>query len=128
MAVSVPARRTLAALALLSAVAACEAVAPGAPSPAPEAAPEAALPAPDCAALVVIEAEDTAQGYAREAAWIEARAPGAVILSRSPERCGETPVNRVTYEAGGARGVVLFDTSSFFGKVKGDDLDDLLDG
>lgn len=118
-------RRYLGALALL---AGCQALPPqGVPAGAP-AAPPGVQSQADCARLVPIFARDTAQGLAREVAWLAENRPAATILGRREERCGETPVHRVTYIEDGVHGVVMFDVSSYFGRVDGDDLDDLLDG
>ena len=115
---------TITALGLAS----CEAVParPGGTAPPPVA--EAPAPLSDCASLVPIFAEDTAQGLAREAACLDANRPGAAFVSRSQDRCGDTPVHRVAYVADGVAGVVVFDITSYYGRVDGDDLNDLLDG
>ena len=116
-------RRLIPALLVLTA---CEAMPTAAPRPAPPRAPVAE--APDCSGLVYIWATDSGQGLARETAWLAENRPGYALVSRTAERCGETPVHRVAYVQDGVAGVVLFDASSYFGRVDGDDLDDLLDG
>ena len=82
----------------------------------------------DCGTLVPIEAEDMATGAAQERRWLEENHPGAVIVNQSFERCSGVPVERVVFVADGVQQVVVFDISSFFGKVEGDDLDSLLAG
>ena len=94
----------------------------------PAAAPTQQGRTADCADLVYIWATDDAQGLAREAAWLAENRPGSALVSRTVERCGETPVHRVAFLHDGVADVVLFDISSYFGRVDGDDLDDLLDG
>ena len=109
-------------------LAACEAVPTAAPRPAPPPVSQEAAAAEDCTGLVPIIAEDTAQGLAREAAWLAENRPGYALVSRTEERCGVTPVHRVAYLQDGVAGVVLFDITSFYGRVDGENLDDLLDG
>ena len=117
-------RRLIPALLVL---AACEAVPTAAPRPGPP--PERPSEAQaDCSGLIYIWATDNGQGLAREAAWLAENRPGYALVSRTAERCGGTPVHRVAYVQDGVAGVVLFDASSYFGRVDGDDLDDLLDG
>ena len=111
----------------LGALAACEAVPTTAPRPAPPPAVQGDA-AEDCAGLVPILAEDTAQGLAREAAWLAENRPGAALVSRTEERCGTVPVHRVAYLQDGVAGIVLFDITSFYGRVDGENLDDLLEG
>jgi hypothetical protein len=82
----------------------------------------------DCDSLVPIEAEDVSQGYARELAWLEASFPGAVIVNQSLTDCAGTPADRIVFTVDGETRVVLFDASSFFGKVGGEDLNELLEG
>ena len=108
------------------ALAACEAVPTRAPAPPEDAA---TIPADlGCDALVPIEADDTAEGVARERAWLSANYPGFEVLREQPDDCDGVPVDRVVFVHGGVQHTVLFDTSSFYGRVDGDDLDDLLDG
>ena len=113
----------------LAALAACEAV-PGA-SPGTggdvEAVPAARTDL-GCDALVPIEAEDTAEGVARERAWLAENFPGFEVLNETQDQCGDVPVDRVVFVHEGVQHTVLFDTTSFYGRVDGDDLDDLLDG
>ena len=70
----------------------------------------------------------TASGIAEQDAWIAARYPGARKVRQAVTECGATPVDRITFERNGVEKTVLFDISSFFGKVGKDDLDDLLAG
>ena len=109
-------------------LAACAATQGPAPAPSGPRGPEPSPVLADCSRLVPIYADDTAQGLAREAAWLSENRPGASVVSRTEERCGDTPVHRVAYAADGVPGVVLFDVSSYYGRVRGEDLDDLLDG
>ena len=119
-------RRRLSALLILTA---CEAVPSLGPSPAPplDRAPGANAAA-GCADLVYIYANDAGQGLAREAAWLAENRPGYALVSRTEAFCGDTPIHRVAYVQDGVAGTVLFDTSSYFGRVDGESLDDLLDG
>ncbi len=82
----------------------------------------------DCSSLVKIRGKTTAAGIAEQDAWIAARYPGARKLRQAVTECGATPVDRITFERNGVEKTVLFDISSFFGKVGKDDLDDLLAG
>ena len=112
---------------------ACEAV-PGprpgpfdpAGNPSEEAAP--VVQDMDCGTVVPIQAADTAEGVARERAWLAENFPGAQVLNESQDRCGEIPVDRVVFVHDGVQRTVLFDTTSFYGRVDGENLDDLLDG
>lgn len=112
-----------------AALAACET-----PTVEPEAVPRPPPPVAgplevnDCDSLVPIEAEDTSQGLARELAWLEREYPGARVVNQSLTDCDGMPADRVVFAANGRTRVVLFDASSFFGVVDGDDLDALLDG
>ena len=111
-------------------LAACEGLPGGTPAPRGMDRPEVA-PVPvnlGCDALVRIDADDTAEGVARERAWLAANYPGFEVLREVREQCGETPVDRVVFVHGGVQHTVMFDTSAFYGRVGGDDLDDLLDG
>lgn len=82
----------------------------------------------DCSTLVKIRGTTTAAGVAEQEAWIVDRYPGAVRIRQSVAECGGVPVDRITFARNGIRRTVLFDISSFFGKVGKDDLDDLLAG
>lgn len=81
-----------------------------------------------CDDLIVIEAVDTAEGVARERAWLLETFPGAEVINETQSDCDGTPVDRVVFIQDGVERTVMFDTSSFYGRVDGDDLDDLLDG
>jgi hypothetical protein len=97
---------------------------PSAPrSPEPEPLAEV-----DCGTLIMIEAEDMGAGLATQQRWLEQNFPGATVVNQSFDRCGEVPVERVVFLAEGVERVVVFDISSFYGKVEGEDLDSLLDG
>ena len=121
-------RRTAGLMVFL--LAACEGMPGGTPAPRGMDRPEAA-PVPvnlGCDALVVIEADDTAEGVARERAWLAENYPGFEVLNETQDQCGEVPVDRVVFVHEGVQNTILFDTSAFYGRVDGDDLDDLLDG
>lgn len=120
-------KKALAGLAI-SALGACEGMPGGTPAPrGMDRAP--AIPADlGCDALVPIEADDTAEGVARERAWLAANYPGFEVLRESPTDCDGVPADRVVFVHEGVQHTVLFDTSRFYGRVGGDDLDDLLDG
>ncbi|WP_031552145.1 hypothetical protein [Parvularcula oceani] len=93
--------------------------------------PEKAAAAPlrdECRDLIPILAADTPEGVARERAWLEQLFPGAAIVSTTGIDCAGVPADRVVFVQDGVERVVVFDTSSFFGKVEGDDLNELLDG
>ena len=82
-----------------------------------------------CDRLVVIEANDTAAGIAKEDAYIERTYPGARKVRQSLKECGSGKVDVISIQTpDGAMVDIWFDISSFFGKVRGRDLDDLLDG
>ncbi|WOI53846.1 hypothetical protein [Parvularcula sp. LCG005] len=81
-----------------------------------------------CATLVPIAAQTTAGGIAEEQAWLARRYPGAIKLREQVTDCDGRPVDRVTIRHEGKDMTILFDISSYFGKVGEDDLDDLLDG
>ena len=121
-------KRTAGLLVLM--LAACEGLPGGTPAPRGMDRP-LAKPVPvnlGCDALVVIDAADTAEGVARERAWLEENYPGFEVLNETQEQCGEVPVDRVVFVHDGVQNTILFDTSAFYGRVDGDDLDDLLDG
>lgn len=82
-----------------------------------------------CEDLVVITAPDTATGIAQEDAYIDRTFPGSRKIGQTLTDCGAAKVDVITIQtpAGDTR-EVWFDVSSFFGKVGGRDLDDLLDG
>ena len=106
-------------------LAGCEAMPMGAPP-----AQDTRAPAieEDCTGLVAIVARDAAEGLARERAWLQETFPGAQILSETQDSCDGVPVDRVVILHDGLRREVVFDASAFFGKVDGDDLNDLLEG
>ena len=125
-------RKATMAMAGALALAGCEAV-PGGPMPqgggvTGQPAEPGAMANQGCDVLVPILADDTAAGVARERAWLAENFPGYEILNESPGQCGDVPVDRVAFVHDGIQHTVVFDTSSFYGRVDGDDLDDLLDG
>ena len=81
-----------------------------------------------CEALVPIDAADTAEGVARERAWLAENYPGFEVLSEAQDDCDGVPVDRVVFVQDGIQHTVMFDTSAFYGRVDGDDLDVLLEG
>lgn len=82
----------------------------------------------DCGSLVKIYGSNTAAGIAEQDAWISRKYPGARKVRQAVTACGETPVDRITVKRGEDETTILFDISSYFGKVGNADLDDLLDG
>ena len=81
-----------------------------------------------CSNLVRIRADNTAAGVAAQSAWLEKYYPGAEKTRQTVSECGQRPVDKIAFTHNGVDHIVLFDISSYFGKVDGDDLDDLLDG
>lgn len=82
----------------------------------------------NCATLVPVRSTTTAGGIREQDLWISQRYPGAVKISQSLVECGNTPVDVIGFRQNGVDRTVLFDISSFFGRVGTDDLDDMLDG
>ncbi len=81
-----------------------------------------------CDDLVVIEANDTAKGIEMENDYIEKTWPGSRKIGQSLSQCGSGMVDIITIQQpDGTMRDVWFDISSFFGKVRGRDIDDLLD-
>ncbi len=81
-----------------------------------------------CDDLVVIEANDTAKGIEMENDYIEKTWPGSRKIGQSLSQCGSGMVDIITIQQpDGTTRDVWFDISSFFGKVRGRDIDDLLD-
>ena len=124
--------RRLAGVATIAVLAACEGMPGGTPAPrGADRTADAPVRAPanqGCDALVPIEAADTAEGVARERAWLAENYPGAQVLAETKADCDGVPADRVVFLHEGVQNTVLFDTSSFYGRVGGDDLDELLDG
>ncbi|MGV6802525.1 MAG: hypothetical protein ACWA5L_11440 [bacterium] len=89
-------------------------------------APAAIVP---CDSLVPITANDTGRGIALENQWIEQHYPGARKVGQALTNCGRKKVDVITIiTKEGNQQDVYFDITSFFGKVGGENLDDLLDG
>lgn len=86
--------------------------------------------ASDCDTVIPINARNTADGIAREDAYIARNYPGARTIARRRTECnGRTAEVLTLRDSSGRDFNVTFDISSFFGKTSsGDDLDDLLDG
>lgn len=86
--------------------------------------------AEDCDNVIPILADTTANGIAREDAWIAKNHPGATAIARRLTECDGAKAEVITLrDANGLDFNVTFDISSFFGKTSsGDNLDDLLDG
>lgn len=93
-----------------------------------EPAPMPTVTINSCSDLVPIRARNTAEGIVSENKWLERNYPGAERIGATVSDCGSKPVDKITFIHDNKRKIVLFDISSFFGKVQGDDLDDLLDG
>lgn len=124
--------RLVVAAASLLALSACEGLPGGTPVPRgldkPDARPVPVIANQGCDALVAIQADNTAEGVARERAWLNANYPGFEVLNETQDQCGDVTVDRVVFVHGGIQQTVMFDTTSFYGRVGGSNLDDLLDG